>query len=144
MAVSVKAWVMACHVHVCGVQASEKEKWAVFSPREEQELSLKSASSLLLLLWDVFFFACWRRQRSHGKASSSYLSRGAGSWQGLGRVRGLMSFNTSLVAHLSHGRTVKQQAGSAECASSGTCCLQEHAGTRLQRLKHQNALHPKT
>lgn len=42
-------------MHVCGVQISEKEKCGVFNPRKEQEHFLKSVSSLLLLLLDVFF-----------------------------------------------------------------------------------------
>ena len=63
-----------------------------------------------------FFCVLWRRRRSHGKASGSYLSREAGS----GSVRGLVSFNTSLVTHLSQGRTAEQLPWPAESVSSRT------------------------
>lgn len=91
-------WSVTCTSAVS--KSLKRRSGAFYNPSEEQEHS-PSASSVLLLLSDGFFLVCWRRRRSHGKASSSSLSREAGS----GGVRRLESFNTSLLAHLSHGRT---------------------------------------
>lgn len=80
MPVTLKTCLMACHMHVCGVQISEKEKWSVFNPREEQELSLKSASALLLLLSDIFF-SVLETPKESGQGQQFISQQGGRVWQ---------------------------------------------------------------
>lgn len=68
---------------------SLKRRSGVFSVREGRtgtfSKSLRPRCCYCCRMFFFLFLACWRRQRSHGKASSSDLSRGrggrAGSWQ---------------------------------------------------------------
>lgn len=128
-------------MHVCGVQISEKEKWSVFIPREEQEHSLKSASSLLLLLSDVFL-KCAGDAEGVTARPAVHISAGR---QGLAVSKGsYLSTHHWLLTYLTQ-----------DCVTTAwicAACQQRNlkntrllfTGILVKRLKLQNKWHQKT
>lgn len=138
MPVTVKTCLMACHMHVCGAQNSEKEKGSVFKLREKQELSPKSAS-LLLLLSDVFFFSVLETPKESRQGQQFISQQGGRVWQCQG---------ARIFQHITGYSLISRQG----CVSTAWVCTVRQqrnlkhtlfTGILVQRLQLQNKWHQK-